>query len=93
MINCAGVAVAAKFVGSEGEPHDMDLWEWAFKVNVTGTFDLSRRVVQELIKLEPESGSEDGERGVIIMVASAAAVSIELSLEVVCCSSLLSRAV
>lgn len=76
VINCAGVGVAAKFV-NDGEPHDLELWEWALKVNLTGTFDLTRRVVSELVKVAPQEG-EDAERGVIIMVSSAAAVSTSL---------------
>jgi NAD(P)-dependent dehydrogenase (short-subunit alcohol dehydrogenase family) len=41
-------------------------------VNVIGTFNLTRQVLEHLIKVEPEGA--DGERGVIIMVSSAAAV-------------------
>lgn len=42
-------------------------------MNLTGTFNLTRLALKHLIKVEPEQ--PDGERGVIIMVASAAAVS------------------
>lgn len=62
-------------ITGRGVPHSLDLFEFAIRVNVTGTFDLTRRVLEHLILTEPEG--EDGERGVVIMVASAAAVSWE----------------
>lgn len=60
-------------MNSNGEPHSLDLWKFALDVNLTGTFNLTRLALRHLIKVEPEQ--PDGERGVIIMVASAAAVS------------------
>ncbi|PVG00940.1 putative 3-hydroxyacyl-CoA dehydrogenase [Serendipita vermifera] len=71
VVNCGGVAIAQKVVASDGTPHSLDLFEFALQLNVTGTFNLTRRVLEHLIKVEPEG--EDKERGVIIMVASAAA--------------------
>lgn len=41
-------------------------------VNLTGSFNLTRLVLEHLIKVDPEPGS-DGERGVVIFVSSAAA--------------------
>ncbi|KAG8833666.1 telomere binding protein [Serendipita sp. 399] len=87
VVNCGGVAVAQKaralmlahlglsdslqVVSADGTPHSLDLFEFALKVNVTGTFNLTRRVLEHLVKAEPEGA--DKERGIIIMVASAAA--------------------
>ena len=61
-------------VESDGTPHSVDLWDFALAVNLTGSFNLSRLVLKHLIKVPPEG--EDGERGIIILVASAAAVSL-----------------
>lgn len=74
VVNCAGVAVAGKIIDAHNNPHPLDLWDFAIGVNLTGSFNLTRLVLEHLIKVEPESG-KDGERGVIIFVASAAAVS------------------
>jgi NAD(P)-dependent dehydrogenase (short-subunit alcohol dehydrogenase family) len=73
VVNCAGVAVAAKIIDSHNEPHPLDLWDFAIAVNLTGTFNLTRLALKHLIKVAPEEGP-DGERGIIIFVASAAAV-------------------
>lgn len=73
VINCAGVATAAKILDANNEPHALDLWEFTIAVNLTGTFNLTRLALKHLVDVKPEGG--DGERGVIVMVASAAAVS------------------
>jgi len=70
VINCGGVAVAQKMITGTAS-HSMDLFEFAIRINVTGTFDLTRRAVEHLVQLEPEG--PDGERGIIIMVSSASA--------------------
>ncbi|KAF9000673.1 3-hydroxy-acyl-CoA-dehydrogenase [Cyathus striatus] len=72
VINCAGVGVAAKIIDAHGEPHDLDLWDFAIKVNLTGGFNLTRLALKEMVQVDPEEG-HDGERGVVIFVASAAA--------------------
>ena len=41
-------------------------------VNLTGTFNLTRVACKYLVKVPPEG--PDGERGVVVMVASMAAV-------------------
>ena len=72
LVNCAGVATAAKIIDAQGNPHSLDLWNFAMEVNLTGAFNLTRLVCKHLINVAPEG--DDGERGVIIFVASAAAV-------------------
>ncbi|KAF9266710.1 3-hydroxy-acyl-CoA-dehydrogenase [Marasmius fiardii PR-910] len=72
VINCAGVAVVSRIIDSRNEPHPLDLWQFALDVNLTGTFNLTRLVLKHLVKVQPESG-HDGERGVVILVASSAA--------------------
>ncbi|KAG7444482.1 3-hydroxyacyl-CoA dehydrogenase [Guyanagaster necrorhizus] len=71
VINCAGVATAAKILSANNQPHALDLWEFTIAVNLTGTFNLTRLALKHLVDVKPEDG--DGERGVVVMVASAAA--------------------
>jgi NAD(P)-dependent dehydrogenase (short-subunit alcohol dehydrogenase family) len=73
VINCAGVGTAAKIIDAHGKPHSLDIWEFAIAVNLTGSFNLTRLVLEHLVKVQPEAG-RDGERGVVVFVASAAAV-------------------
>lgn len=75
VINCAGVGTAAKIIDAHGEPHSLDLWEFAMAVNLTGSFNLTRLVVKHLVKVDPEQ-TADAERGVVVFVASAAAVRL-----------------
>lgn len=79
VINCAGVGTAAKIIDAHGEPHSLDLWDFALAVNLTGSFNLTRLVLKHLVKVEPEEGA-DGERGIVIFVSSAAAVRLGTSL-------------
>jgi len=72
VINCAGVGTAAKIIDVHGKSHNLDLWDFTIAVNLTGSFNLTRLVLEHLIKVEPETG-RDGERGVVIFVSSAAA--------------------
>jgi len=74
VVNCAGVGAPAKIIDNHGQPHRLDIWEFTIAVNLTGSFNLTRLVLEHLVKVEPEPG-RDGERGVVIFVASAAAVS------------------
>ncbi|KAI9509671.1 AICARFT/IMPCHase bienzyme [Russula earlei] len=71
IVNCAGVATAAKIIGADGQPHSLDVWNFVLDINLTGTFNLTRIACQYLVKVPPEG--PDGERGVVIMVASSAA--------------------
>lgn len=73
VVNCAGVGTAAKIIDAHGEPHSLQLWDFALAVNLTGTFNLTRLALKYLTKVEPEEGA-DGERGVVVFVSSAAAV-------------------
>ncbi|KAJ7249487.1 3-hydroxy-acyl-CoA-dehydrogenase, partial [Mycena haematopus] len=72
VINCAGVATAAKIINANNEPHALDLWDFTLAVNLTGTFNLTRLALRHLVKVAPEDGP-DGECGVIVLVSSAAA--------------------
>ncbi|KAF9459310.1 3-hydroxy-acyl-CoA-dehydrogenase [Collybia nuda] len=72
VINCAGVGTAGKIIDASGEPHSPDLWDFTIAVNLTGTFNLTRLVLQHLVTVDPEEDA-DGERGVVVFVSSAAA--------------------
>ena len=69
VVNCAGVAPAARVVGRKGV-HDLDLFQKTVQVNLVGTFNVIRLAAARLAGNEPDAG---GERGVIVNTASVAA--------------------
>lgn len=69
LINCAGVAPAARTVGRDG-PHDLALFEKVVRINLIGTFNMCRLAAAAMSDNTPES---TGERGVLINTASVAA--------------------
>lgn len=69
-VNCAGIGSAMKTYGSKG-PHSLDVFQKVITVNLVGTFNVTRLAAEAMSKNEPVT--EDGERGVIINTASAAA--------------------
>ena len=75
LINCAGVANAAKTVGrdkatGEAKPYPIQQFELAIQINLIGTFRMIANSAFGMVGLDP---LEDGERGVIINTASVAA--------------------
>ena len=70
LVNCAGIAPAAKSV-SRGEPHDPALFEKVIRINLLGSFYCASQAAA-LMQANDPVGS-DGERGVIINTASVAA--------------------
>ena len=69
LMNCAGIAPAARVVGRDG-PHDLDFFAKVLTVNLVGTFNMLRLAAAEMSTLEPVN--DTGERGVIINTASVA---------------------
>ncbi len=69
LINCAGIGPAQKTT-SRGRPHDLALFDKVIRVNLIGTFNVTRLVATTMVALEP---MENGERGVVINTASVAA--------------------
>ncbi|MEW6098710.1 MAG: 3-hydroxyacyl-CoA dehydrogenase [Pseudomonadota bacterium] len=69
LVNCAGIAPAAKTVGKDGA-HPLDLYTKVITVNLIGTFNMIRLAAEAMCKNEPEP---TGERGVLISTASVAA--------------------
>jgi len=70
VINCAGVAPAAKVVGRDGA-HDMALFEKVIQINLIGTMRVMALAAAEMAALDPLTS--DGQRGVVINTASVAA--------------------
>lgn len=69
LINCAGVAPAAKTVGKNGA-HALDLFQKVIGINLVGTFNMIRLAAEAMSKNTPDA---TGERGVLINTASVAA--------------------
>ena len=75
LVNCAGVANAAKTVGRDKEtkepkPYPMVQFELAIQINLIGSFRCIAHSAFGMVSLDP---LEDGERGCIINTASVAA--------------------
>ncbi|VFR94847.1 3-hydroxyacyl-CoA dehydrogenase @ 17hydroxysteroid dehydrogenase type 10 (HSD10)-like [plant metagenome] len=69
LVNCAGVAPAAKTVGKDGA-HPLELFQRTVGINLIGTFNMLRLAAAAMAGNTPEP---TGERGVIINTASVAA--------------------
>ena len=69
LVNCAGIAPAAKTVGKDGA-HPLALYTKVIMVNLVGSFNMIRLAAEAMCKNEPE---RTGERGVLISTASVAA--------------------
>ncbi len=69
-VNSAGVGAAARTVGKDG-PMPLKYFEFAIRVNLIGTFNCLRLCAGVMQHNEPVTS--DGERGVIVNVASVAA--------------------
>lgn len=68
-VNCAGIPSAMRTV-SKGGPHSLDIFEQVVRVNLVGTFNVTRLAAHAMSKLDP---LDTGERGVIVNTASVAA--------------------
>ncbi|MET1755618.1 SDR family oxidoreductase [Novosphingobium sp. RD2P27] len=76
LVNCAGIAPAAKTVGKNretGQPkaHDLGLFEKAIAINLVGTFRCIAKAAAGMVTLDPLD--EAGARGAIVNTASVAA--------------------
>jgi NAD(P)-dependent dehydrogenase (short-subunit alcohol dehydrogenase family) len=68
-VNCAGIATAGRILNREHVPLPLEQFEPSIRVNLVGTFNLLRLAAARMAGRPPE----DGERGVIVLTASAAA--------------------
>jgi len=69
LVNCAGIAPAAKTVGKDGA-HALSVFAKVVTVNLIGSFNMIRLAAEAMSKNTPEP---TGERGVLISTASVAA--------------------
>jgi len=67
----AGVGMPGLIVDKKNEPLSMESIDFVLNINLRGTLDLIRQAVPHMTTNQPEGS--DGERGVIIMIASSAA--------------------
>jgi 3-hydroxyacyl-CoA dehydrogenase/3-hydroxy-2-methylbutyryl-CoA dehydrogenase len=63
--------VDEQILDRNNKPFSLDDFDFVMNVNVRGTIDLVRQVLPHLANADPVG--EDGERGIVIMVASSAA--------------------
>ena len=69
VVNCAGIGTARRMLGRDG-PMPLPDFERVVRVNLLGTFNVTRLATAPISTLDP---LEHGERGVVVMTASVAA--------------------
>lgn len=69
-VNAAGVANAARVVNRSGDLFPLEVFRIVLEINLIGTFDVTRRAARIMGTNKP---NDDGEKGVIVNVASIAA--------------------
>lgn len=69
LVNCAGIAPAARIVGRKG-PHPLADFRRVLDINLIGSFNTMRLFAERAQQLDP---LDDGERAVIVNTASVAA--------------------
>lgn len=69
VVNCAGVGLPLKVLGKQGV-HPLNEFNRVIQINLVGTFNVIRLTVEKMVGNEP---NDQGERGVIVSTASAAA--------------------
>jgi NAD(P)-dependent dehydrogenase (short-subunit alcohol dehydrogenase family) len=70
LVNCAGIAPAARTVGKSGA-HDLALFSRTVQVNLIGSFNMIRLAAEAMQHNLPDART--GERGVLVSTASVAA--------------------
>ena len=70
-VHCAGGGIAARTVGRDGTPHDLDAFRRMVELNLVGTFNVLRLAAAQMAKNEPDAGNE---RGVCVQTASIAGI-------------------
>ena len=78
LMNIAGIGTAKRIVGKDGSPAPLDDFRRVVEVNLVGTYNATRLAVAEMVKLDP---LDDGERGVVVCTASAAAFDGQIGQE------------
>lgn len=69
VVNCAGVGYPGRVLTREGDPIDLERFEFVVRVNLIGTFNVIRLAAAQMARQDPDGE----ERGVIVNTASIAA--------------------
>lgn len=69
LVNCAGIGLGGAVVGKTG-PIDLDWFEQVVRVNLTGTINMIRLAVADMMQRDPIAA---GERGVVVNTGSTSA--------------------
>ncbi len=70
LMNVAGIGSARRIVAKDGSPAPLEDFKRVVDINLVGTYNITRLVVAEMVKLDALA---DGERGVVVCTASVAA--------------------
>jgi NAD(P)-dependent dehydrogenase (short-subunit alcohol dehydrogenase family) len=70
VMNIAGIGTAKRIVGKDGSPAPLEDFERVVRINLIGTYNVSRLAAARIVTQE---ALDDGERGVIVNTASVAA--------------------
>ena len=70
-VNSAGIGNPGRTINRENVPLDLDKFSFVIKINLIGTFNVLSRAAAAMAQTEPMD--EDGSRGAIVNMASAAA--------------------
>lgn len=69
VVNCAGVGFPGRVLTRDGDPTDLERFEFVVRVNLIGTFNVIRLAAAQIATQQPDGE----ERGVIVNTASIAA--------------------
>jgi NAD(P)-dependent dehydrogenase (short-subunit alcohol dehydrogenase family) len=67
VVNVAGGGIAARTLGRDGTPHDLDAFRRVVELNLVGSFNVTRLAAAAMGANEPD---ESNERGVVVHTAS-----------------------
>ncbi len=70
VMNIAGIGTAKRIVGKDGQPAPLEDFERVVRINLVGTYNVTRLTAARIAK---QPMLESGERGVVVMTASVAA--------------------
>jgi NAD(P)-dependent dehydrogenase (short-subunit alcohol dehydrogenase family) len=70
VMNIAGIGTAKRVIDRQGAPAPLEDFERVVRINLVGTYNVIRLAAARIARLDP---TEDGERGVMVCTASAAA--------------------
>jgi len=68
-VHCGGGGIAARTVGRDGTPHDLDAFRRVVELNLVGSFNVLRLAAAAMASNDPDPG---GERGACVLTASIA---------------------